>query len=91
MDILRLVIIEKCEGKDLSKLVKLWLYGYQARHFGGIISLMGSTRILFFKQLTLKSVWTQVGSLSGPIVFYKVAAFFIKAEVAVISKATFHE
>ena len=31
----------------------------------------------FVFQATYFKVWTQVGNISGPIVFYKIAVFFI--------------
>ena len=49
----------------------------------------GQRNSFVFKQL---KAWTQVGSISGPVVYiiYKIAAF-IYTEVAVISKTTFHD
>ena len=72
----RWVIIEKCEvkegrGPSNAKSKKVWGHHILENYFA-----YGQHNILVFQPIYF-TIWTQEGSISGPSVFYKIAAIFI--------------
>ena len=74
MDFLRLVVIEKCEVKDIEiGQNELWL-ATRVDILENYIT-NGQHNIYLFQPIYFK-LWTQEGSISGPSVFYKIAPIF---------------